>query len=113
MVPSYTGTSTYLLMTKYNNYAGVGAATASTSSPILDPNATQIDPITGATVMKEVLTIAGPTAASPPAPQRGPEWCINTAAVDPVTEVDPGQQRGRQALPLGPDHQHAHASRSR
>ena len=60
-------------MTKYNNYAGVGAATASTSIAILDPHATQIDPISGATVMNEVLTIAGPTPTpTPRLPERGP-----------------------------------------
>ena len=55
---------------------------------ILDPNDTQVDPRTGATVMKEVLTIAGATPdpeyiATHPNAVR--EWCINTAAVDPVT----------------------------
>lgn len=87
MVPSYTGTSDYLIMTKYNNYAGLGGDGVNKIA-ILDPNATQIDPRTGATVMKEVLTIAGPTPdpeyiATHPNAVR--EWCINTAAVDPQT----------------------------
>ena len=47
-------------------------------------NATQTDPITGRPIMKEVLTILGPTFESGTS---GPvrEWCINTAAVDPLT----------------------------
>ena len=61
MVPSYHGTSSYLLMSKYNNYAGIGSGNGQNKLAILDPNATEIDPVTGATVMKEVLTILGPT----------------------------------------------------
>lgn len=87
MVPSYTGTSDHLILTKYNNYAGLGGDGVNKLA-ILDPNATQIDPRTGATVMKEVLTIAGVTPdpeyiATHPLAVR--EWCINTAVVDPST----------------------------
>jgi hypothetical protein len=88
MVPSYTGTSKYLLMTKYNNYAGYGGGGLNKVA-ILDPNATETDPSTGATVMKEVLTILGPTP-DPEYDQQYPgavkEWCINSAAVDPATD---------------------------
>jgi hypothetical protein len=79
MVASYTGTSSYLLMTKYNNYVGVGSGNGQNKIAILDPNATETDPITGITVMKEVLTILGPT---PNPPEGVKEWCINSAAVD-------------------------------
>jgi hypothetical protein len=87
MVPSYTGPSTYLLMTKYNNYAGVGGDGVNKLA-IVDPSTNMIDPISGKTVMKEVLTIAGVTPdaeyiSSKPNAVR--EWCINTAAVDPNT----------------------------
>jgi hypothetical protein len=88
MVPSYTGTSSYLLMTKYNNYAGVGGDGVNKLA-ILDPNASMADPITGATVMQEVLTIAGPTPDSEfisSHPNAVREWCINTAVVDPATD---------------------------
>ncbi len=79
MVPSYSGTSSYLLMTKYNNYADEGG-NGQNKIAILDPNATETDPITGVTVMNEVLTILGPT---PNPPLQGvKEWCINSAAVD-------------------------------
>lgn len=86
MVPSYTGTSSYLLMTKYNDYAGLGGSGINKLA-ILDPNATQIDPRTGATVMKEVLTISGvtPDTEFPGVPGAVREWCINTAVVDPAT----------------------------
>jgi hypothetical protein len=79
MVPSYAGTSRYLVMTKYNNYADIGTGNGENKIAILDPNATETDPITGVTVMNEVLTILGPT---PNPPEGVKEWCINSAAVD-------------------------------
>jgi hypothetical protein len=88
LVASYTGTSSYLLMTKYNNYAGVGTGNGKNRIAILDPNATEHDPIIPSTlVMKEVITILGVT----PDPGTGfpgavKEWCINTAAIDPFTK---------------------------
>ena len=82
MVPSYQGASPYLLMTKYNNYAS-GGGDGQNKIAILDPSATQIDPVSQVSVMKEVLTIVGPT----PDPGNGvTEWCINSAAVDPLTK---------------------------
>jgi hypothetical protein len=49
---------------------------------VLDPNTSMVDPISGATVMNEVLTILGPTAnANLPGVD---EWCINSAAIDPL-----------------------------
>jgi len=85
MVPSYGGTSTYLLMTKYNNYAGVGSGDGVNRLAVLDPNASQTDAISGRPIMREVLTVVGPTFVSGTS---GPvdEWCINTAAVDPATK---------------------------
>jgi hypothetical protein len=80
-VPQYSGTSTYLILTKYNNYAN-GGGDGHNKLAVLDPNATETDPITGATVMLEVITILGPT----PDPFFGGgavrEWCINSAAID-------------------------------
>jgi len=78
-VPSYTGRSGYLILTKYNNYIGINTGNGQNKVAVLDPNATETDPVTGATVMAEVLTILGPT----PAPGGGVhEWCINSAAID-------------------------------
>jgi hypothetical protein len=82
MVPSYHGRSSYLLMTKYNDYASVGGAGLNKLA-VLDPNATETDPVTGAAVMQEVLTVAGVTPDGPPPAVK--EWCINSAAVDPAT----------------------------
>src|SRR5947199_39519 len=63
MVPGYSGPSSYLLMTKYNNYAGLGGDGINKLA-ILDPLATMSDPVSGRTTMKEVLTIAGVTPDS-------------------------------------------------
>jgi hypothetical protein len=84
MVPSYRGTSPYLLLTKYNNYAGIGSGNGQNRLAILDPNGVERDPVSHALVMREVLTILGPTPddANPGGVR---EWCINSAAVDPFT----------------------------
>ncbi|HVO09047.1 MAG TPA: hypothetical protein VMT83_19835, partial [Burkholderiaceae bacterium] len=83
----YTGSSTYLLLSKYNNYAGAGSGDGKNRMAILDPNGTQPDPVKpSVTVMKEVITILGPTA-DPDGPVGSvKEWCVNTAAVDPFTD---------------------------
>jgi hypothetical protein len=89
-VPSYNGSSKYLLLTKYNNYAGYGTGgNGFNKVAILDPNDTMTDPVSGATVMKEVITVLGVTPdqeylADFPGAVR--EWCINTAAIDPFTK---------------------------
>jgi predicted small secreted protein len=87
-VPSYTGASPYLLMTKYNNYAQAGGDGVNKFA-ILDPNASMTDPISGAAVMREVLTVAAPTpdadARDAQHPDAVKEWCINTGVVDPQT----------------------------
>jgi hypothetical protein len=89
MVPSYSGGSPYLLMTKYNYYAGAGAGSDGVNKiAILDPNAGHLDLNTGAVVMNEVLTIAGVTPDPefyPTYPNAVREWCINNAVVDPAT----------------------------
>jgi hypothetical protein len=85
-VPQYTGTSTYLLATKYNNYAGAGTGDGQNKMAILDPAAAQTDPISGVQTMREVLTILGPTQdANHPGGVR--EWCVNTGAFDPATRA--------------------------
>lgn len=85
-VPSYAGPSTYLLMTKYNNYAGAGGDGVNKVA-VLDPNTSFVDPVSGATVMSEVLTVVGPTPdPTPNYPNAVREWCINTAVVDPSTK---------------------------
>jgi hypothetical protein len=87
LVPSYTGTSSYLILTKYNNYVGLGNGVNQVA--ILDPNASMQDTYSTSPVqvMTEVLTIDGVT----PDPHAGypnavREWCINTAVIDPYTK---------------------------
>ena len=87
LVPSYTGTSSYLLFTKYNNYNNIGpGGNGHNKVAVLDPNGAQTDPITGATVMREAIAILGPTL-SPPGNTTGSvrEWCINSGAIDPFS----------------------------
>ncbi len=87
LVPSYKGGSSYLVMTKYNNYADVGGD-GHNELALLDPTEPEKDPVTGAPVMKEVLTIMGPTPDTnfPDKPGAVREWCINAAAIDPFTD---------------------------
>ena len=86
-VAGYTGTSSYLLLSKYNNYAGAGSGDGKNRVAILDPNATQADPVTPAVQsMKEVIKILGPTADPAGGAGAVKEWCVNTAAVDPLTK---------------------------
>ena len=90
LVASYHGMSKYLLMTKYNNYANVFIGDGHNRIAILDPNASENDPVNPATkVMKEVISTLGVTP-DPDNLQFFPgavrEWCINTAAVDPFTK---------------------------
>jgi uncharacterized Zn-binding protein involved in type VI secretion len=91
MVPSYTGNSSYLIFTKYNNYAGLDGGDGVNKIAVLDPNTTMGEPhasSNGLLVMQEVLTIAGPTPDPEfinQYPNAVREWCINTAVVDPFT----------------------------
>lgn len=89
-VPGYTGSSQYLIMTKYNNYAGVGTGDGHNKIAILDPNATENDPVIPSTkVMNEVMTHLGvtPDPQFPQYPGAVREWCINTAAIDPFSKA--------------------------
>jgi hypothetical protein len=83
MVPSYSGTSSYLLMTKYNDYLQEGGSGLNRIA-ILDPNTAETDPVTGVAVMNVVLSVAGVTPAGPPPAVK--DWCVNSAAVDPATK---------------------------
>ncbi|HEY3781842.1 MAG TPA: hypothetical protein VGL56_12215 [Fimbriimonadaceae bacterium] len=91
-VPSYSGKSSYLILTKYNNYSDSGITPKPGNGlnevAVLDPNATEDfttqydDGTTGPIyqTMKEVLTVVGPTANVGIPGVR--EWCINMAAID-------------------------------
>jgi hypothetical protein len=98
MVPGYSGGSSYLILTKYNNYAsaetGPSGGDGVNLVAVLDPFAMQTDTRNDGSpaiqVMKEVMIVPGPS------PDAGNisggnlnavrEWCINTAAVDPFTK---------------------------
>jgi hypothetical protein len=85
-VPSYHGSSPYLILTKYNNYAAVGTGDGVNKVAVLDPDAGMQDEYSAATVnvMQEVLTIAGVTSDNRSGfPNAVREWCINSAAIDP------------------------------
>lgn len=90
-VPSYTGTSAYLLFCKYNDYPFQDGSGVNRVA-LLDPNATQIDPhssSTGLVEMREVLTVIAPTPdpdSQPTFPNAVKEWCINAPAVNPATK---------------------------
>ena len=89
LVASYHGKSKYLLMTKYNNYANLNTGDGHNRVAILDPDATENDPVIPTTkVMREVNTRLGvtPDPNFPTFPGAVREWCINTAAVDPSTK---------------------------
>jgi hypothetical protein len=85
LVPSYRGPSSYLVLTKYNNYADQGiGGNGMNKVAVIDPTVPMPDPITSATVMREVLTVLGPTQ-NPDLPGVR-EWCINSAAIDPINK---------------------------
>ncbi|HVW11839.1 MAG TPA: hypothetical protein VHC90_24825 [Bryobacteraceae bacterium] len=85
IVPSYTGTSSYLLLTKYNNYASTGG-TGVNQIALIDPFAGETDLYgTSVTVMQEVITVNGVTPDDSGLPAVR-EWCINAAAIDPFTK---------------------------
>jgi hypothetical protein len=84
IVPSYHGGSSYLLLTKYNNYKTAGGNGLNYVA-ITDPNTPMTDPITGVSVMNVVMEQIGRTPDGSPAGAVR-EWCINSAAIDPVTK---------------------------
>jgi hypothetical protein len=85
LVPSYKGSSSYLLMVKYNNYERAGSGNGMNEIAIIDPHTSQDDEFANVKVMKEVITMLAPTP-DPNVPGGFIEWCINTAAVDPFTK---------------------------
>jgi hypothetical protein len=94
MVPSYHGSSSYLLFCKYNNYTGTGqddGGDGRNTVAILDPNdQTQVDwhpQAAGMTEMREVMTVTGctPDVENPGLVEATREWCVNATAVDPTT----------------------------
>ena len=92
-MPSYNGPSSYLLFNKYNDYAGGDGGLGVNRIAILDPNDVMAEwhpSSNGLPVMKEILLMAGPTPDEDLLsfyPEAVKEWCINAAAVDPITKA--------------------------
>ncbi len=101
MVPSYTGSSPYLILSKYNNYAnaetGSSGGNGVNEIAVLDPYASQPDPNNDPTpggqpmpVMKQILTMASPSPdidnINGGDPDAVREWCTNGTAVDPAID---------------------------
>ena len=84
-VPSYTGPSSYLLVSKYNNYLRGPHGDGRMEIALLDPHAAQRDRFSRVQVLREVRTVLSPL--HPPGTPAGTryEWCINSVAVDPAT----------------------------
>jgi hypothetical protein len=89
IVPSYKGTSSYLLLCKYNNYddnGGDPGADGSNHVAVIDPSSDSItrDRQSGIPVMNEVLLLLSPnkTGYDGNHPNSRFEWCINSAAID-------------------------------
>jgi hypothetical protein len=82
MVGGYGGPASYLVAVKYNNYEGAGTGDGANRLAVLDPLTSQPDAYSPRAVMREVITILGPTVESP-ASGGVYEWCINTMAADP------------------------------
>jgi large repetitive protein len=94
MVSSYTGTSTYLLLSNYNDYVGQVDGQGLNKVALLDPTATETDSHSssnGLSVMREVLNINGPIpdAASQNStfPSAVLPWLGNAFAVDSATKT--------------------------
>jgi hypothetical protein len=86
-VPRYHGTSPYLLVSKYNNYLGIGPhGDGRNRVAVLDPRASQNDPYADTRVMRAVQTVLSPVhEPGTPAGARY-EWCINSAVADPADD---------------------------
>jgi hypothetical protein len=84
-LPGYHGRSRYLLVSKYNNYLGIGPhGNGRNRVALLDPRASQKDPYADTRVMRAVHAVLSPShEPGTPAGARY-EWCINSAAVDPA-----------------------------
>ncbi len=84
-VPSYQGSSSYLLVSKYNNYGLGPHGDGRNELALLDPHAAQQDRFSPVRVMREVRTVLSPR--HPPHSPKGEryEWCVNSVAIDAAT----------------------------
>lgn len=86
-VPSYHGSSAYLVLVKYNHYAGIGNGDGVNRMAVLDPNAPDVDRTRPR--MRVVISVVSPTPdpfwRDYGYPDAVREWCVNSTAVDPQT----------------------------
>ncbi|HXS64149.1 MAG TPA: hypothetical protein VN767_14945 [Streptosporangiaceae bacterium] len=82
-VPGYHGKSSYLLVSKYNNYIQAAPdGDGHNEVAVLDPSVSQKDPYANVSTMKPIQTVLSPVQVpGQPAGARY-EWCINSAVVD-------------------------------
>jgi hypothetical protein len=81
-VPSYHGPSSYLLVSKYDNYIIGSQGNGHNEVAVLDPGVSQKDPFSDVKTMKVVESVLSPDhEPGTPAGARY-EWCINSAVVD-------------------------------
>jgi hypothetical protein len=82
IVPSYQGSSSYLLLTKYNNYADPGiGGNGRNYVAVTDPNNSMADIVTGVSVMNVVIEQIGPTTTR--RRDSRPERFANGASIAP------------------------------
>lgn len=87
-VPGYSGTSPYLIVTKYNNYAFTPTGDGDNKMGLLDPFDATPDFISSIPTMREIYLKSGPTSdpnANTYYPNAVYEWCVNATAYDPAT----------------------------
>lgn len=86
-IKNYHGHSSYLLVSKYNDYLAGPHGTGRMQLALLDPHASQRDRFSDIRVMREVRTVLSPR--HPPKTPKGTryEWCINSIAVSRTTGV--------------------------
>ena len=92
MAPSYTGSSPYLIFSRYSDYPGEDGGQGVHRIALLDPNAAQVDGrpwAGGLTEMREVMTVSGVTPDAHYVAagflQAVSEWCVSSPAVNPAT----------------------------
>jgi hypothetical protein len=84
-VPSYAGSSSYLLVSKYNNYLAGPSGDGRNEIALLDRQASQDDRFSNVQVMQEARTVLAPVHIPDTPKGARYEWCVNSIAVDPVT----------------------------
>ena len=97
IVAAYKGSSPYLILTKYNFYTGAPGQNGTNYISIQDPNDgtypyyyynyTNSSQQLKSYIMRPIIQILGPTKNTDPGATGVREWCINSAAIDPVTKA--------------------------